>query len=348
MLGRNRIILGFKSVKNVACLSEPVYHARSVMRRETRPTTRALLMRCICIRRAATVLEMLVVIFIIGIALAMLLPSFKRSLQLARNAVCKHNLREIGHSLTMYRVENDGWLPSRALGETEPPSSKENPVWFAQLFPTYLPDPMTLTCPRDPYHFRMARARNHLHDPAVADYSSYGINGLLAYGAGGILSNLDRHMPSRPLDTILVADLGPDDLQFSARPALPSDPPDHFAGGKGVSVYAASSSNSHHSGGPSRNHGILAWDDGRDPLSTERPDPWLTTRHGDGVNILTLAGGVKAARTKELLESPVRRYYRDCAAGGCSLCTANLRDQVYHYSFAHDRLYWWTGPVRGE
>lgn len=315
--------------------------------------TRSANARLASARRAATVLELMVVVFIIGIAMAMLLPSLKRSLQLARDAVCQQNLREVGHSLTLYRVENDGWLPSGKIQNagSELPAGEE-PVWFVQLYPMYLTDPTALSCPRDPYRYRMMRARSHLTDPAVSEYSSYGMNGLLSYGAHGRLADLDRAMPTRPLDTILVADLGPDDGPFddTSIPRQEEAPsaPDPKGKGIGVSTGGSTKSRSYLSGGPARNHGRLSWDDGFDPLTLDKPEPWLTARHGKGVNILTLAGGVRKAGTKHVMESPVRRYYRDCAAGGCSLCNSSPQNQVYHYSFARDRLYWWTGPVRAD
>lgn len=319
------------------------------MRRIKMPITCALSTSSVSTRRAATVLELLVVIFIIGIAMAMLLPSLKRSVELARNTVCLQNLREVGHSLTLYRVENDGWLPSNRIVPDGSEELHDKSVWFVQLYPDYMSDPTTLACPRDPYRYRMVRARSHMSDPAVADYSSFGMNGLLAIGAGGQLADLDRRMPTRPLDTILVADIGPDDVPFSqvdGHPGASQEEPKS----KGISVSSTGSAQgaSYLSSGPQRNGSLLAWDDAFDPLSMQRPRTWITARHGDGINILTLAGGVRKAHTKELMRSPVRRYYRDCAAGGCSLCTANIEDQLYHYSFARDRLYWWTGPVRAD
>ncbi|UCE61376.1 MAG: type II secretion system protein [Phycisphaerales bacterium] len=314
-------------------------------------------------RRASTVLELLIVVLIIGIALGMLLPSLKRSVELARSAVCMHNLREVGHCLTLYRVENDGWMPSDPQQETGLASSKNtsSSVWFVKLHPTYLADVSALTCPSDPYRYRLLRVRDALDSPAVADYASYGINSLLIHGAGGNLANLDRHMPTRPLDTILVADLGPDggpivSAETASQKSAPArsltgfsdqvevDGVDHDGvgeDGKGqVATYKLR--------GPKRNGGLLSWDDGYDPLEPDVSEPWLTVRHGEGIQILTLAGGVRGARTRDVLRRPVHRYYHDCASGGCSLCTAPRMRGAYHYSFARDRLYWWTGPVRAE
>ena len=339
-----------RSVKNLAFLSDIVYIRGCVMRRNARTFSVVPCATTRIRRRGTSILELLVVVLVIGIVLGMLLPSLKRSLDLAHSAVCMHNLREIGRSLAVYRVENDGWLPGSEPQEEElevdrGASSPDRPVWFAPLYPNYLADRVALTCPRDPFKFRMLQASGQLDDPTVVDYASYGINSVIAHGGGGKLADLDRHMPSRPLDTILVADLGPDRIGGypTIQPTTRSSGDQRGAGNqkdagkqKGTNVFA----------GPSRNRSLLSWDDGYDPFSLQKPNTWLTARHGDGINILTLAGGVRAARTKELMRRPVRRYYRDCASGSCSLCNAPLADQVYHYSFAQDRLYWWTGAVR--
>ncbi len=293
-------------------------------------------------RRATTLLELLVVVLIIGIVVAMLLPSLKRSMVLARTAVCMHNLREVGQGLRLYQLENDGWLPGSeaATGSTE--NDSVNGAWFVPLCQSFL-DPSSLACPSDPFRYRMLQSRDRVKDPAVADYASYGINSLVVYGRGGSLADVDRHMPTRPLDTIAVADLGPDQA-VSPMVRSRSGPPAPGKPTKSVSRAVSPAGRP----GPSRNRGMLSWDDGYDPLAFDAPPPWLTSRHGDGVNMLTLVGGVRAARTLDLRRRPVRRYYPDCAAGGCSLCTASQVDQVYHYSFAQDRLYWWTGPVRTD
>lgn len=285
-------------------------------------------------RGASSLIELLVVISIIGVLVTMLLPSLKRSMQLASTTICMHNLREIGHSLTLYRVENDGWLPMNRAASTTAKSrrmrarserKKKPDVWFVKLFPAYLGDPLALTCPEDPFRYRMVKSRDRWDEPEIVDFASYGLNSFMLTAAGGRLADLDRHTPTRPLDTILAADLGPDHLAYKPT-------------GKGSAKL-----------GPSRNKGLLSWDDGYNPLAmSETATPWLTMRHGKGINMLTLAGGVRSAQTKELARWPVRTYYRDCAGGGCTLCALPSDDRLYHYSFARDHLYWWTGPLAAE
>lgn len=261
------------------------------------------------------------VVAIIAILGAALIPSLRRSLIMARNTVCMHNIHMIGQSLAQYRYDNDGWLPTD--GAPPPAADSEwGEVWFVKLYPSYLPDPVVLTCPEDPYRSRMARVRDIRTERDVANFASYGINSFIVASGSGFLADLDRRWPTRPLDIILAADMGPDRVD---NPNQPNDP--------GGSV-------------PDRNAGLLAWDDGYDPvMPDEMVTPWVTNRHGGTINMLTIDGSVRRPRVNRALTAPIQRYYEDCAAGGCTLC----RDlHLYHYSFAQDRLYWWTGPAPVE
>ncbi len=268
-------------------------------------------------RQASTLLELLIVIAMIGALVTMLIPSLKRSMDLAAATVCQYNLREVGFVLRMYSQDNQGWLPSvNDVTESQAVTADASPMnqaWFTKLFPTYLQDPVSLSCPRDPYGYRMEYASDLSH-PNAAEYSSYGVNDFIMSAGDGYLANIERLRPTRPLDTILVADLGPDRLLFD-----------------GVSGE-----------GPGRNSSLMSWGDGFDPYKRTPPNPWLTARHNGGINVLTLGGGIRKARTADMMDKPMQRYYADCAAGGCTLCNEL---GLYHYSFAQSNLYWWTGPT---
>jgi len=269
-------------------------------------------------RRASTLIELLVVISVVGFLVALLIPSLKRSTDLAAAAICQHQLKEIGTSLHMYRDENNGWLPT--IDPPSPIASARAPEpWFNKLFPTYLPDPAVLRCPRDPLgglstaSFSRPTSRSEVR----TGFASYGLNNFLLTAAGGALAQVDRYQPKRPLDTILSADLGPDD-------------------GEPLSRYGSTSTTQRRAGG------VMMWGDGFDPFSPQPTSTWLTTRHGNGIHMLTLPGGVREVRTAEVLRTKIARSYPFCAAGGCTLCRAY---RAYHYSFAKDQLFWWTGPI---
>ncbi|MCH8146534.1 MAG: prepilin-type N-terminal cleavage/methylation domain-containing protein [Planctomycetes bacterium] len=274
-------------------------------------------------QRGTTLIELLVVFGIIGVLISMLIPSLQRSMRLAASTVCMHNLKVIGDGLFMYRMDNDGWVPTSLA---EPPeasvtASAHREAWFVRLFPTYLAEAKVMTCPRDPFRFRLLEAPGGVKDPRAGDLASYGLNSFILNAAGGKLADLDRHRPVRPLDTILVADLGPDSLR-DVRGGIARN-------------------------GPRRKESLLSWDDGYNPVSMHMAAPWVTRRHSHGINVLTLAGGVRHAQTDDVMRNPVKTHYPDCAAGGCSLCNNSdpARPLILHYSFARDRLYWWTGQI---
>lgn len=268
-------------------------------------------------RRGATLIELLVVIALIGLLMGILIPSLSKSVSLAANTMCKNNLREVGYALELYAMDNSGWLPVVKPTPGGLQSIRGAEPWFGKLFPTYLSDPAILACPEDPHRVRMLRARDRVHDPSVSDYSSYGINGFLMAAGAGALAEIQRVQPSRPLDTMLLADSGPDE------------------GGSTVRLYGVV--------GPARNASVLTWDDGFDPFTRRAAaNPWVTTRHLHGINVLTLGRGVRDADTERVIRRPLQRYYDDCASGRCVLCT-KLR--LLHYSFAKDRLFWWTGST---
>jgi len=269
-------------------------------------------------RQGATLIELLVVMAMIGLLISALIPSLKQSMDVAAATICKHNLRELGHCLELYRMDNDGWLPPAVRRSHEIESLGQRDPWFFKLYPTYLSDPMMLTCPEDPFRYRMAQATSRLRDPCVAEYASYGINSFIAASGGGFLAN-DRRQPARPHDTILMADLGPDvtgDVSQAADVI-----------------------------GPVRNASLLSWDDGFNPFTGRSLSPWLTQRHHGCINVLTLTGGVCQAHTKDMMHTEMQRYYEHCAVGGCTFCN-ELR--LSHYSFARDHLYWWTGATPSE
>ncbi len=294
-------------------------YSRGVMRGIARPIRLRARARSSCHRRAATLIELLVVIAMIGLLISILIPSLKQSMDLASKTLCMHSLREIGYGLRLYRQDNDGWLPVPQRLGAEDEAVRPIEPWFGKLYPTYLDNMQIVVCPDDPFGYRLANTDSRLTDPGVADYPSYGLNSFVVTSGNGYLADLDRYQPTRPHDTILVADLGPDDT----------------LGGSQVAGVA----------GPVRNAGLLAWDDGFDPFQDRFSGPWVTRRHDPGINVLALPGEVREARTAHMMGRPLLPYYENCAAGGCTFCK-ELR--LPHYSFARDHLYWWTGPVPAE
>ncbi len=260
---------------------------------------------------AFTILELLVVITIIAILVSIMLPSLKKAMLDANSAVCMHNLKEIGQALHIYRIENDGWLPDVNVRRDRADT------WFVKLYPRIMTDLNLLACPEDPFRYRWERVEGKTLREETADYSSYGLSSFILTAAKGRLANIDRYTPWRPLDTLLLADIGPDNKFRS-----PSQPRNLVE--------------------PDRNASLLYWDDGVEPYDPLKQAPWLTTRHYDGINVMTVGFAVRSVKTIDMQPKDIRSYYPQCAAGGCTLCS-ELRTP--HFSFSSQGLYWWTGPL---
>jgi prepilin-type N-terminal cleavage/methylation domain-containing protein len=267
--------------------------------------------------RAFTLIELLVVTFIILILLSILLPAFRRSIQQARATVCAGNLKAIDQMMQIYRLETGGWLPHIPQDQPDAPDAPE-PAWFDMLKGRYLVDLSVLICPDDPCRVALEWAARTNGLGGQANASSYGYSEFVLGSPGSYLAYVDRYSPRRPLDTLILADMGPDNG--------PSQAP------AGALAYTT----------PDRNEGRLPWSDGRDLGDVDLSGPWLTRRHGNSINVLTLGGAVRSVRTTELMRQAPVEYYDFCAAGSCTFC---LDLHARHYSFAHTRTFWWTGPV---
>ncbi len=255
-----------------------------------------------------TLVELLTVVGITSILMLMLLPSVRRSMRQASSTVCLHNLREVGRALHEYRLDNRGWLPDVSDPSSSYRSSVEPAAWYGKLFPKYLSSAPAVICPADPARSMLDVGPGSGRASGAPAASSYGMNEVIRVAG---LGNLDRHNPASPLETILLADMGPDIVV---------------------------------DGLVDRNDGWLPWDDGFDPAFAGLRDSWLTGRHFGHINVLTIGGAAKRVRTVELMEDRIQSYYGECAQGGCPLCTDFA---LPHYSFAPARLFWWTGAVNG-
>lgn len=65
---------------------------------------------------AFTLIELLVVVAIVAILAALLLPSLKRSRDLARQAACLSHMRQVSTALLMLADESEGWLDPSHIG----------------------------------------------------------------------------------------------------------------------------------------------------------------------------------------------------------------------------------------
>lgn len=98
-------------------------------------------------KSAFTLIELLVVIAIIAILAAILFPVFARVKEAGRKTACMSNITQIGKSLKMYLMDNEGHYP---LWRARPAPMVELEIhWFAVLVP-YSKDDRIFVCPSDP------------------------------------------------------------------------------------------------------------------------------------------------------------------------------------------------------
>ena len=74
-----------------------------------------------------TLIELLVVVAIIGILVSILLPSLTKARMVAKIAVCKSNMSQVGKGFTLFARNNDGKFPV----------STWNALWFGTHVYTY-------------------------------------------------------------------------------------------------------------------------------------------------------------------------------------------------------------------
>lgn len=89
------------------------------------------LSRCSC---GFTLIELLVVVAIIALLVSILLPSLSKARELARQALCMSNIRQIGVAETMYINEHDEYLVITFNGN----SYTFNPYYYWSINPEFL------------------------------------------------------------------------------------------------------------------------------------------------------------------------------------------------------------------
>ncbi len=271
-------------------------------------------------RLGFSAVELLVVVLVVSILIAVLLPAVRRSMRHASATVCLHNLSALGDALSVYRMDNRGWLPDvvplSASDHSDPATA-----WFTKLMPRYVADPALLQCPSDPFRRHARSGLPPADPPDFANATSYGMSDFLLGSPGAFLMNLDGRNPPQPQATILLADVGPD---------------------SSAALLGGTSGDENPDLSDIRQGGHLLLDDGYKPGLVRGRASWLTGRHSGGIHMLAVGGGVSFVRTERQMRAPVEAWYPACHAGGCTVCR-DLR--IAHYSFAHASMYWWTGPA---
>ncbi len=284
-------------------------------------------------RGAFTLIELLVVIAIVALLISILLPSLKTARMQAQAVVCASNTKQILTALVTYQMDSKGSMPMNLWSEAAWWVPKRD-LWFYKLCDpnkrqVYLPDPRVFVCPGDPFASRFNYNAMHPNPKQKPHWETrvpscgYGMNYLLRHMGEPHAFNIERYPPKRPANTILLAEVGPDDVLVLKDLFMRGDvdPP---------------------MGQPWRDGGRIIWDDG---IRGWYSGPtWLTARHLGKINMASMDTAVHRVRTTNLLRTGIRPSpYADCKAGGCVFC--NYEPTTPHYNFTFAKLFWWTGPV---
>lgn len=146
-----------------------------------------------CVRRAFTLIEILVVIAIVMILSAILLPVFNGARESARIATCSNNLKQIGLAINQYVQDSGGFYPnSPSIG---------NCGWASSIYP-YLKSEELLQCPSLEYgEFRAECPATEVIEGAGNDGSAYYENWDGSYNLSG---NSDFRNFTGPISSIRV------------------------------------------------------------------------------------------------------------------------------------------------
>lgn len=102
------------------------------------------------VKRAFTIVELLVVVGILVVIAAIAVPVGMGAIKQGHRAACLNNLREIGVGLELYMADNNDFFPEIEMGRNSP--DEEVPT-LEGVLAEYLPDAEVFHCPADKEFF---------------------------------------------------------------------------------------------------------------------------------------------------------------------------------------------------
>jgi prepilin-type N-terminal cleavage/methylation domain-containing protein len=164
-------------------------------------------------KRAFSLIELLVVIAIVAIVAAVLFPVFAKAREQARKARCISNLEQLGVATGAYLSDWDERYPWAWLGDNMK-KYQVHPV-FRETMTAYVPDPRLWQCPSDTgevFLHDFGRRLDYPSPPFHSDgmyRSSYGYLGMNWGGFYGELTGRRTSDVKRPTLAVLLVEARP-------------------------------------------------------------------------------------------------------------------------------------------
>jgi prepilin-type N-terminal cleavage/methylation domain-containing protein len=99
--------------------------------------------------RAFSLVELLVVIGIMGLLIAILMPTLRVAREIGQRVTCQSNLRQIGYAFLSYANDNKGSMPSWSGWHPAafPPNPGDEVSWVGKISGMIPPDSRVYNCP---------------------------------------------------------------------------------------------------------------------------------------------------------------------------------------------------------